>query len=332
VKLGLLSSLRARRFLGRVTVGAALLATAAAGTEHLLERRDEAVVEGHSFADVDGRKVRYKLVKGPARSPTVVLLSGMDATLEQWAPLQRALANDASSLTYDRSGMGFSDGADGPDAASTQAQELLALLESLKVPRPIVLVSYSSASLVARELTDLHRKHFDATLFVDPYMPEVLLKEPRWRVVKLVSQSKWASFKQLGKTMLGLNRAKHWLRGDEESWPGWRDAEIAVMRAAPLRTAHRKACFDALFEWSDTLGPPLTAGRWGDFPITVMSTAPDGPDRRLHEELAKESRDGRIVQLAEGVSHVSLSRENSGLVLSNLRELLSRPSFTSPRR
>jgi pimeloyl-ACP methyl ester carboxylesterase len=313
-------------------VGGALLATAAAGVEHLFERRDEALVEQHTYADVAGRKVRYKHVKGPAGSPTVVLLSGMDSTLEQWAPLQRALVKDASSLTYDRSGMGFSDAADGPDSAAAQAQELLGLIESLKLPRPIVVVGYSSSSLVARELTDRHRQHFDATLFVDPYMPEVMSSEPRWRVAKIVGSSKWASFKQLGKTALGVARVQHWLKPTVESWPGWSNEEIAVMAAAPLRTPHRKACFDMLFEWSDTLGPPLIPARWGSFPIAVMSTAPEGPDRRLHEALAKESSDARFVQLAEGVSHISLSRENTGLVLSNLRELLSRPSVASARR
>jgi pimeloyl-ACP methyl ester carboxylesterase len=313
-------------------VAGALLATAAASVEHLLERRDEALVEKHTFADVAGRKVRYNYSKGPAGSPTVVLLSGMDATLEQWAPVQRALVAEAGTLTYDRSGMGFSDAPDGPDAASTQAQELRGLLEALKLPRPIVLVSYSSSSLMARELTDRHRQHFDATLFVDPYMPEVLIDEPRWRVAKIVNYTKWASFKQLGKTMLGVARLQRALFPKPESWPGWTNEEIEVMRAAPLRTSHRKACLDSLFEWSDTLGPPLTAGRWGDFPLTVMSTAPDGLDRRLHEKLAKQSSAGRFAQLPEGVSHVSLSRERSGFVIANLRELSSRASAAAPAR
>ncbi len=317
---------RARRFLARAAAATALLLGAGAGVEQLLEKQDEALVQGDTYADLNGRKVRYKYVKGPERSATAVLLSGMDATLEQWAPVQRELASEIGTLTYDRSGMGFSDGPDGPDAASTQAQELLDLLEALHVERPIVLVSYSSSSLMARELTDLHRQRFDATLFVDPFMPEVLQIEPWWRVRKIGLSTKWASIKQLGKSVVGYSRAHARLFAKPEPRPAWTSRERAVMEVAPLRVSHRKACLDALFEWSDVLGPPLTAGRWADFPISVMSTAPEGPDRRLHQELVRSSSNGRLVQLAEGVSHVSLSRENSGLVIENLRELVKRVS------
>jgi hypothetical protein len=76
-----------------------------------------------------------------------------------------------------------------------------------------------------------------------------------------------------------------------------------------------------LFEWSDVVGPPLSAARWGSFPIFVLSTALSGPSAELHAALAKQSAPERLERLVD-VSHVSLARENSSLVANKLRDAL----------
>jgi hypothetical protein len=46
----------------------------------------------------------------------------MDATLEQWGAVTRALGGSANVLAYDRNGMGFSEAFTGPNSAEAQLE------------------------------------------------------------------------------------------------------------------------------------------------------------------------------------------------------------------
>jgi hypothetical protein len=64
-------------------------------------------------------------------------------------------------------------------------------MEALDIPRPRLVVTYSSSALMGRELAERHRAKLDGVFFLDPYMPEALLTEERWRIEKLKASTKW---------------------------------------------------------------------------------------------------------------------------------------------
>jgi pimeloyl-ACP methyl ester carboxylesterase len=136
--------------------------------EHVLELRDAArLTASDSFYEAGGRRIRYHRTGPSAPGPTVVLLNGLMASLEQWNAVQTALSTVTPVVSYDRSGTGFSDAADAHDA-NADADELDQLLHSPEIAGPFVLVSYSSSSMTAIVFAARHFDVVKGIVFVDP--------------------------------------------------------------------------------------------------------------------------------------------------------------------
>jgi pimeloyl-ACP methyl ester carboxylesterase len=136
--------------------------------EKILELRDAArLTASETFHEAHGRRIRYHLTGEGAARPTVVLINGALASLEQWNGVQNALAGVAPCLSYDRGGVGFSDSADAHDA-NGQADELAELLRTPAVAGPIVIVSFSSGSALATVFAARHRDIVKGIVYVDP--------------------------------------------------------------------------------------------------------------------------------------------------------------------
>jgi pimeloyl-ACP methyl ester carboxylesterase len=136
--------------------------------EHVLERRDRArLTTGDTFYTTQGRRIRYHLTGQHNPGPTLVLLNGATASLEQWEGVQAALSTDSPVISYDRGGTGFSDPANEHDA-NADADELNQLLHSPEIKGPFVLVSYSSSSMMAAVFVARHLDVVKGIVFVEP--------------------------------------------------------------------------------------------------------------------------------------------------------------------
>jgi pimeloyl-ACP methyl ester carboxylesterase len=145
----------------------AVTASVTASIEHVLEHRDSTqFTASDTFYTTHERRIRYHLTGRNTQGPTVVLLNGLLASLEQWNGVQAALSTVSPVLSYDRGGAGFSDPAGAQDAIA-EADELAQLLHS-QIPGPIVLVSYSSSSFMATVFTARHPDLVKGVVFVDP--------------------------------------------------------------------------------------------------------------------------------------------------------------------
>jgi pimeloyl-ACP methyl ester carboxylesterase len=146
------------------------LCAVSASAEYALERRDAArLTANDSFYAIGGRHIRYHLTGQGAQGPTVVLVNGLTASLEQWNSVQTALGATAPVLSYDRGGSGFSDPADAHDAVAN-ADELNQILHSPEIVRPVVLVSYSSSAMMAIVFAARYPEAVKGMVFVDPTM------------------------------------------------------------------------------------------------------------------------------------------------------------------
>jgi pimeloyl-ACP methyl ester carboxylesterase len=139
-----------------------------ASVEHVIELREAArLTATDTFYTAHERRIRYRLTSPRKPGPTVVLLNGMTASLEQWEGVQNALSTGSPVLAYDRGGAGFSDPADAHDAKG-EADELDQLLHSHEISGPFVLVSYSSSSMMATVFAAKHPDVVKGMVFVDP--------------------------------------------------------------------------------------------------------------------------------------------------------------------
>ena len=89
-------------------------------------------------------------------SPTVILDAGMGDSTISWALVQPAIANKTRVCSYDRAGLGFSDGSNRPSTADNIADDLHTLLKAARIAPPYVLVGHSAAGMYIRVYADRH--------------------------------------------------------------------------------------------------------------------------------------------------------------------------------
>ncbi len=199
-------SSRFRRWAGRALAALVLLMALAALVERRCEQRDRELYASHeTFADLaSGAHVQYRLMGAGQPGPTIVLLNGFSATLEQWDPTQTALARVSPVLSYDAGGTGYSTGSHAHDAWD-QAEELAQLLDALHVGEPIVLVGYSASGSAARVFAARYPARVAGLFLLVPYMPELdaLYSERRGELAWLGRTSLSATVQ----TLFGLRRA-----------------------------------------------------------------------------------------------------------------------------
>jgi pimeloyl-ACP methyl ester carboxylesterase len=286
-----------------VIAGVAILA-AAAGVENRIEAHKRALLsKGETFAEVDGWRVRYRLQNPERPGPTLVLLNGFFAAVEQWDHMLEHLQGVGPILMYDREGQGLSDGWGAPDAAS-MVRELDAVLRIPGVRPPFVLVGYSASGLLAEAFAKEHPKDVAGLVFLDTVMSEQLGTagdEKRARgvyrgMVKLALQ-----------VTFGIARIRAWLHHEPPS----RGDEI-VLLASHSWELFREAHADSELA-RETLG--FSAPR---LPIAMLSTRGLETQADLVETYALQHRlaassGHEIFRDLDHVAHDKLLMEERGL-------------------
>jgi pimeloyl-ACP methyl ester carboxylesterase len=277
--------------------GALLAALAACAlVERHLETNDaERLTAGETFFRVQGRRVRYRLTGAEHPGPTLVLLGGAAASLEQWDDVQKTLGETAPVVSYDRCGMGFSEPADAHDAMA-QAEELEELLHAPGIRAPFVLLSYSNSANVARIFASEHRDQVRGIVFVDPvpdYGPR-FVRFFGWHLTTMTVGSV-LGYRRLLNAMASRHRAREspvLERGDAISMSGkhWLATDLDE-----VNVKHS-------FEEAEAM-PPL-----GDLPVGILTTIdPDQSEynryvaQRQNELATKSSR--TLVVRREHVNH-----------------------------
>jgi pimeloyl-ACP methyl ester carboxylesterase len=112
--------------------------------------------------------IRLHLHRQGRGTPAVVFEAGIAGSLLGWALVQPDVAEFASTVSYDRAGLGWSDGCKTPRTVEGMLSELTAVLEQAKIPGPYILVGHSFGGLLIRAFAHARPKDVAGMVFVDP--------------------------------------------------------------------------------------------------------------------------------------------------------------------
>jgi pimeloyl-ACP methyl ester carboxylesterase len=121
--------------------------------------------------EVEGRQVRVMtgglehLERG---QHVVVLESGAGTPVENWRAIFADIAAFAPVIAYDRSGIGRSPWDDEPPTPRRRVQHLRALLATLELPPPYVLVGHSWGGPLIRSFAGYHHDEVAGLVYLDP--------------------------------------------------------------------------------------------------------------------------------------------------------------------
>ncbi len=147
-----------------IALGIGLLASAAPTISQL-----SPYLHAQTLVDIGGRRMNvYCTGTG---SPTVILDAGFGDTMESWYRVQLPIARTTRVCSYDRAGMGFSDGTPVARNASAVVSDLHRLLRAARIAPPYVLVGHSIAGLYATLYADRFPSEVRGMVLVDPSVP-----------------------------------------------------------------------------------------------------------------------------------------------------------------
>jgi pimeloyl-ACP methyl ester carboxylesterase len=99
--------------------------------------------------------------------PSVIFESGIAATSQNWLALQREVSALTHTVSYDRSGLGFSGPCRTERTPTLIVRELREMLLQAGVPPPYVLVGHSFGGLVVRRFAELHPDEVAGVVLLD---------------------------------------------------------------------------------------------------------------------------------------------------------------------
>ena len=122
------------------------------------------------FVDVGGHKLHY--YKKGKDSPTVVFESAFDpAGHLQWFNLQQEISKFATTISYDRAGLLWSERGTNLKTGKAMAEELHTLLENAGASKPYILVGHSLGGLILRSFVSKYQQDVGGVILVDSKCP-----------------------------------------------------------------------------------------------------------------------------------------------------------------
>ena len=299
------------------------------------------------LVDIDACKLHLnRQGSGP---PVVVLEAGIAATSVSWSPVQARLAQFSTVCSYDRAGLGWSDGRRDRSRPCTLEQmtgELEALLHKGGLAAPYLLVGHSFGGLLARAFAHNYPEQVAGLVLVDP------VSLMHWGTASQANTNRilaGARLSRRGATLarFGVVRAALSILNAGGRWLP-RQISLAVARpgSAVMRNLARQVAmlppelrstvrahwsrpksFLAMAEYLEALPACAAAGLKmslpAEIPVTIFS-AGNATAEELDERdaWAAQSRQGRHVT-APGTGHW-LQLEKPELVADAVREMANR--------
>jgi 3-oxoadipate enol-lactonase len=114
------------------------------------------------------RGIRFNLFDSGGDRPVILLVHGFALDHRMWEPQLDVLASEWRVIAPDLRGFGLSDGGpSGPLTMVQHADDLVAILDALGIPEPVVYVGLSMGGYAAFEMVRRHPEKLRALLLVD---------------------------------------------------------------------------------------------------------------------------------------------------------------------
>ncbi|HET8898565.1 MAG TPA: alpha/beta hydrolase [Rhodanobacteraceae bacterium] len=213
-------------------------------------------------------------------SPTVILDAGMGDSTISWALVQPSIARKTRVCSYDRAGLGFSDGSDRPSTASNIADDLHTLLRAAHIAPPYVLVGHSAAGLYIRVYADRYRDEVVGMVSVEGSHEDQWVRG--WAIGAPGQKARWDAFlKEYGSC---VNAAKRGLVSGTPAYkkcvgdpdPRFSPAINAAQAryAATMRWQAAAASERQSVAYASADQTRATRTHYGDMPIIVLTHSP----------------------------------------------------------
>lgn len=261
-----------------------------------------------ALADIGGYSLHY--VKKGSGDVSVIFESGSDIGGHlPWTKVQDEIAKVATTLSYDRAGLMWSQRGDKARSGENMATELHTLLEKADVKKPYVLVGHSLAGFLLRSFVKKYPDEVKGIVFVDASHPEqnkyfetTSSQTPLW----LIDYANATGLIRLFMTQNYPNTT------DEESING-------IVKAMTYKGVHATIeemnQFDALAEEAKNISS------FKDIPLTIISgNINDKIWMQLQEKLLLLSTNSKQIKV-EGAGHyIQLDKPN--VVVDAIKEKL----------
>lgn len=259
------------------------------------------------LVEVNGRNMHVHC--SGAGEPTVILESGATGFAQAWTWVQAELEKSFRVCSYDRAGLGWSEGEDAHHDGVAAARNLKSLLEKIDEFGPYVMVGHSMGGPLVQIFTGLYPEDVAAIGLVDPSHPE---QNTRYREAAH-ALNEFAEKLQLASLLsyTGLLRLTNALAANAEGLPS-QAYEVAHLFAASPR--HLLTSYRELAAWESTMSAARKNVAWQDKPLTVISATEARDDfpksfvrafQTLHADLAAMSADAQHLTIP-GSNHFTL--------------------------
>jgi pimeloyl-ACP methyl ester carboxylesterase len=294
------------------------------------------------MVDIGG--VSLHLIDGGTDGSSVIFESGISATCLSWTRLRAQVQGFARAGAYDRAWLGWSDPARSARTTSNIVEELHALIEAARIPRPYILAGHSFGGMLVRAYAAKYPGEIAGLILVDPLSPREWLhvSPPNARMlrlgVKLSRRGAWLARigvvrAALALLMAGGRRIPQWIAkvssGSGESVISRLVGEVRKMPPETWPMVRAQWClpksFQGLAAYLESLPASAAEAALLDepttIPLTVLSASNATPQQREEREgWVRRSPRGRHIIARKSGHWIQLDEPQ--LVLDAIREMV----------
>lgn len=279
------------------------------------------------MVDVGGQLLHVQSMGEDQAGPTVVLEGGLSGGVVQWPWVQPEVAQFARVVSYDRAGLGWSEGGEYTDAKSA-AEQLHTALRKAGIEGPYVLVGHSFGGTLNRMYAEMYPEEVVGMVLLDSSHPE---QTERLAEAAEQTRSGTEPMRLLPDPMqllphfgrFGVLRATGILSSQVEDLPPQQRAEGTALLSS---TAHLSGMTAEFTNMEATFSQVRQeTGDLGDMPLVVLSAGEGAMDGWLdmQAELAGLSSEG-VHRVSEQADHESLvmNQEHSRATVEAIEEVV----------
>jgi pimeloyl-ACP methyl ester carboxylesterase len=270
------------------------------------------------------------LLKQGNSGPTVVFESGLDSYGHlSWYKVQAEVSSFATTVSYDRAGVLWSERGDSPKTGEAMAEDLKALLEKGHLTKPYIIVGHSIAGITLRTFIAKNADDIAGIILVDATHPDQMNRFPPELKQMMQPPARWMLNLMVSFGMIRFNSDSDFPNTDSE-------ARINTVASAIIHKS-LGAVIDELENIELLTKEASKVSSFGDIPIVIITGTSatrnnDMPQEfredmriiwnELQEELLMLSTDSKHI-LATGSGHY-VQLDQPEIVIRAIKELVEK--------